>query len=198
MRVKSQQLNKKVFFKENLQITMRNINSTMQIRLQKKKELRKTEENNQVNDNESSEFKIFFWKTSLDEDNPAWRRFCNPRMNPNRSCPPQNISIDPEIDTMLSNLFLSESETSCEVCSDEHQIEDEINKTLLRSYVLREETRNIFEMRKKHANASSEAQEIEKLKNALQKEMEQLKNVIAKSVKRITFCSDLLKTIVAD
>ncbi len=82
--------------------------------------------------------------------------------------------------------------------SVECQIEDEINKTLLRSYVLKEETRNIFEMRKKHADASSEAQEIEKLRNALQKEMEQLKSVIATSIKRFTYCSDLLKTIVVN
>ncbi|KZR99992.1 Uncharacterized protein APZ42_003915 [Daphnia magna] len=63
------------------------------------------------------------------------------------------------------------------------------------TYVQEDETRTLYDIRKKYDDAMAKTLSAEELKNALQGEVEQLKFEIFKAMDEITRCANLLKEI---
>ena len=89
---------------------------------------------------------------------------------------------------------LEDKETlKCKVCPGNCSSSDHKNEATQWQYVQENETRTLYEIRKKYEEAMGKKLDAEGLKNALQAEVEQLKFEICKSVEQITRCSNILK-----
>ncbi|KZR97586.1 Uncharacterized protein APZ42_007448 [Daphnia magna] len=84
---------------------------------------------------------------------------------------------------------------ACKVCPGKCAFEDHSNEYTIWMYVQEEETRTLYDIRKKYDDAMEKTLSAEELKNALQGEAEQLKLEIIKAMDEITRCSNHLKKI---
>lgn len=96
---------------------------------------------------------------------------------------------------VVSTLVESMSNPSCKVCPGKCANKEHVSDCTRWIYVQEEETRTLYDVRKKYDNAMEKTLSAEELKNALQGEVEQLKFDIVKSMGDITSCSNLLKKI---
>ncbi|XP_057368400.1 uncharacterized protein LOC130689468 [Daphnia carinata] len=89
----------------------------------------------------------------------------------------------------------SSDSLSCKVCPGKCATDDHSNELTRWDYVQEDETRTLYDIRKKYDEAMEKMLNAEELKNALQGEAEQLKFDIIKAMDQITHISNLLKKI---
>ncbi|XP_045028192.1 uncharacterized protein LOC123471222 isoform X2 [Daphnia magna] len=103
-----------------------------------------------------------------------------------------NTILDTTVNTATS---LFSSGRACKVCPGKCATEDHSNEPTRWMYVQEDETRTLYDIRKKYDDAMEKTLSAEELKNALQGEAEQLRFEIFKAMDEITRCSNLLKKI---
>uniref|UniRef100_A0A0P5IWV6 Uncharacterized protein n=1 Tax=Daphnia magna TaxID=35525 RepID=A0A0P5IWV6_9CRUS len=103
-----------------------------------------------------------------------------------------NTIFDTTVNTTASLLSTGRA---CKVCPVKCATEDHSNELTRWTYVQEDETRTLYDIRKKYDDAMAKTLSAEELKNALQGEAEQLKLEIIKAMDEITRCSNHLKKI---
>ncbi|KAK4010027.1 hypothetical protein OUZ56_019173 [Daphnia magna] len=217
MPIKSLQLTKEVLnSRESLQITIQGLEATIQAHLMKMEELRKIEEiialhKEHVNANKNFEITVKVPKKKrmeVDTNQTALNCSkcevtchypCNPFW-PMSLCPAfWQLESTSSSFSLVRNLFISVvgmvGGHACKVCPENCATEDHANEGTRWTYVQEDETRTLYDIRKKYDDAMAKTLSAEELKNALQGEAEQLKFVIIKAMDEITRYSNLLKKI---
>ncbi|KZS17697.1 Uncharacterized protein APZ42_016591 [Daphnia magna] len=106
------------------------------------------------------------------------------------------INIMPAVSSAKSLLVRNISTgRACKVCPGKCKPRDHANELTKWMNFQEEETRTLYDIRKKYDDAMKKTVSAEDLKNALQGEVEQLRFEIIKAMDEITRCSNLLKKI---
>ncbi|KAK4010013.1 hypothetical protein OUZ56_019161 [Daphnia magna] len=141
-----------------------------------------------------------FWRS--EKIFPTMNDLTNTLMSNNTNI--YNTVVDTTVDT-ATYLFLDavvntttslfSSGRACKVCPGKCATEDHSNEPTRWMYVQEDETRTLYDIRKKYDDAMEKTLSAEELKNALQGEEEQLQFEIINAMEVITRCSNLLKKI---
>lgn len=91
------------------------------------------------------------------------------------------------------NLVIDENALTCRVCPGNCPISEHKNEDTKWQYIQEDETRTLYDIRKKYEDAMGQHLNAEGLKNALQAELEHLKLEMCRTIEEITQCSNLLQ-----
>ncbi|XP_057368488.1 uncharacterized protein LOC130689562 [Daphnia carinata] len=211
MPIKSLQLTKEVMIsREILHNTIASLETTIQAHLMKMEELRKIEETialhkNHIDANKNFEMTVTVpkkKKVDVDDHLTAMNcRICEVTCqfpyNPKTWANVVNSLVRNDIKSAITSavgavLDFFSSETSCKFCPGRCHHESHSEESATWKYVQVEETRTLYEIRKKYDDAKEKTLNAEELKDALEGEVEQLKSDVIKAMNKIIQCSNEL------
>jgi hypothetical protein len=118
-----------------------------------------------------------------------WAGFCPALWPEDNSSGPKNV-FETVVRTVVN---LLQPIRSCKVCPDKCPSGYHTNENTKWAYTQEEETRTLYDVRKKYEEAMGQQLNAEGILNGLKEEVEQLKFDIFKTMEEITRCSNVLK-----
>ena len=215
VQTKSLQLTKEVLTKrETLRLVIAALESTINDRLHKMDELRKTDETIKLHQHQLDAHQNFETTVETHKNTKVpveketalnckkCKTTCHYPCNPSLSlhlCPAfwrsnQGVVKDVLFKSVAS-FFKKTTVGSCVVCPDSCSMDDHINEKERWKYMPVEEKQTLYDVKKKYEEAESKKLTAEETRNALQLEIEKLKDDLIKDIKKITECSNLLEKI---